>query len=116
MSISHRRLAAILGMSALLASCFLVLPPIRQDPGYHHFADARTLLGIPNFWNVISNLPFLLAAAFGLRAIRSPRAFIEPWERIAYGVLLAGTLMVGAGSTYYHLRPDNGRLFWDRLR
>jgi len=23
--------------------------------------------------------------------------------------------MVGAGSTYYHLRPDNGRLFWDRL-
>jgi len=55
MSIFDQRLAAILGMSALLASCLLVLPPVRQDPGYHHFADARTLLGIPNFWNVISN-------------------------------------------------------------
>jgi hypothetical protein len=23
--------------------------------------------------------------------------------------------LVAAGSTYYHLRPDNGTLFWDRL-
>ena len=31
----------------------LLLPPIAQDQGYHQFADQRTLLGIPNFWNVV---------------------------------------------------------------
>ena len=40
--------------------------PIPQDPAYHGFADRRTLFGIPNFWNVFSNLPFVLVGAFGL--------------------------------------------------
>ena len=33
---------------------------------YHQFADQQTLLGIPNFWNVVSNLPFILVGAMGL--------------------------------------------------
>jgi hypothetical protein len=28
---------------------------IQQDQLYHVFADQRTLLGIPHFWNVVSN-------------------------------------------------------------
>jgi hypothetical protein len=47
-----------LALCAITAVFFL--PPISQDPGYHNFADNRTLLGIPNFWNVLSNLPFLI--------------------------------------------------------
>src|SRR6516225_2480418 len=33
---------------------------------YHQFADQRELFGIPNFWNVISNLPFVAVGAVGL--------------------------------------------------
>ena len=51
-------------MAASLAG-LLLLSPIPQDQGYHHFADQRTLLGIPNFWNVISNLPFIAVGAAG---------------------------------------------------
>jgi hypothetical protein len=89
--------------------------PILQDPLYHLFADRRTLFGIPNFWNVVSNIPFFLAALWGFRVVRLRASFAEPWERLAFAMLVAGTAMVGAGSTYYHLDPCDSRLFWDRL-
>ena len=88
---------------------------IVQDPRYHDFADGRTLYGVPNFWNVISNVPFLLVALYGIAAFRSRTAFTESWERIAYATVLAGTAAVAIGSGYYHLHPDDARLFCDRL-
>ena len=47
-----------LGIVSLIGLGFL--PPIAQDPLYHAFADQRALLGVPHFWNVVSNLPFVL--------------------------------------------------------
>jgi hypothetical protein len=114
----RRRNAAIVGASAagLLMIGLVIAPPILQDPAYHAFADGRTLLGIPNFWNVISNLPFLLAAVYGAWILRVKGiAFTEAWERTAYWLVLVGTAAVSVGSSYYHLHPDNGTLFWDRL-
>lgn len=49
------------------------------------------------------------------RPFFSRLAFVEPWERIAYCAVLAGTAAVGVGSTWYHLHPDDTRLLWDRL-
>ena len=45
----------------------LLLPPIQQDQSYHRFADECMLLGVPNFWNVVSNLPFIAVGGMGLR-------------------------------------------------
>ena len=42
------------------------LSPFAQDHAYHAFADTRTFLGIPNFRNVSSNLPFLVVGTWGL--------------------------------------------------
>src|SRR5437868_3318072 len=103
------------GLAAATLLTIICLHPIRQDPSYHNFADQRTLLGVPNFWNDASNVAFLLVAIWGLRALRSPLAFVEDWERRAYGILLGGLALVSLGSGYYHLRPDDARLFWDRL-
>jgi len=115
MSIPYRRAAIVAGAACLVAIGCAALPPLAQDPLYHAFADGRTLYGVPNFWNVISNVPFFVAALYGIKSLRSGQAFVEPWERIAYCVLLAATALVGVGSSYYHLHPDNPRLFWDRL-
>jgi len=115
MAIPYRRPAVLIGAACLMVICFAVMPPIAQDPRYHAFADGRTLHGVPNFWNVISNVPFFVVALYGVKNFRSRIAFVEPWERIAYCALLAGTAAVGVGSTYYHLHPDDVRLFWDRL-
>jgi Ceramidase len=84
----------------------LLLPPITQDQNYHQFADQRTLLGIPNFWNVVSNLPFIAVGAVGLRRFHHDPATI---------VLFLGIFLTGFGSSYYHWNPNDTTLFWDRL-
>src|SRR5882672_11520007 len=109
------RVWLIAGLAVVVVGVILFRPPIHQDIRYHHFFDHRTLWGVPNFWNVVSNLPFLLVAMWGLRAFRSTTAFLQGWERMAYCILLAGVALVAFGSSYYHSHPDNRTLFWDRL-
>jgi hypothetical protein len=86
--------------------------PFGQDPHYHGFADGRTMLGIPNFCDVASNVPFLLVGAAGLRLCRLGR--IEG-AVAAWGAFFAGVALVGVGSAWYHWRPNNETLVWDRL-
>src|SRR5262249_29709631 len=66
-TIRARPLGSLFGLAAVsLAALFLLVPPIPQSQIYHDFSDQRTLLGIPNFWNVVSNLPFVLVGVLGL--------------------------------------------------
>jgi hypothetical protein len=97
---------AFFGLMAVSLAGLLLLPPIPQDQSYHQFADQRTIFGIPNFWNVISNLPFLAVGALGLRRFRDDPATV---------VFFLGVLLTGIGSSYYHWDPNNDTLFWDRL-
>jgi len=116
--------ACVLGFLALgiiaLGSIFC-LPPIPQDQSYHAFADDRTMLGVPNFLNVASNLPFVVVGALGLWSllrhdtVRPDGPVREPAERWPLLVLFVGVLLTGFGSSYYHLDPNNDRLVWDRL-
>ena len=46
-----------LGVAAIAG--LLCLPPLPQPQAYHHFADNRTLFGVPSCLNVVSNVPFL---------------------------------------------------------
>ena len=86
--------------------------PIPQDPVYHEFADRRTLFGTPNFWNVFSNLSFVLVGAFGLSRLSR----LQPSSpRSAYVVFCVGVVFVGFGSAYYHYSPSTHALVWDRL-
>lgn len=103
---------------AIAAAMTLVLamqPPIPQDPAYHHFADTRTLLGIPNFWNVVSNIPFLLVGLAGLHWVTQDYGRLPGQLQRAYLVLFLGVGLVGLGSSWYHLSPSNDSLLWDRL-
>ena len=112
------RVALIAGLPVLTLVFLFFRGRMPQDqifPRYHNFADQRTLWGLPNFWNVVSNLPFLLVALWGLRAVGSRAAFVEIWERTAYCIFLTAVALVAVGSSYYHAWPDNATLFWDRL-
>lgn len=94
------------------------LPPIAQPPSYHDFADRRPCLGLPNCLDTGSNALFVLAGAAGLCFLRSAsgrRTFVDPREAWPYRVFFAGAVLIGLGSGYYHLAPDNDRLLWDRL-
>lgn len=111
------RLAALLTLTLGVIALALLLPPIAQPEAYHAFADQRTLLGVPNFWNVFSNAALFPVGLAGLWVmLRNPKPrFGAAFERWAYLVIFGGTLLVGLGSGYYHLHPDNRTLFWDRL-
>jgi len=100
------------GASLALLVGAMAVDPIAQDPAYHHFADRRAALGIPNFLNVASNLGFLLAGAAGLALCirREGQGATFSWS-----VLFLGAMLVAAGSGYYHWAPDNASLVWDRL-
>lgn len=92
--------------------------PLPQPQAFHNFADQRAYFGIPYFWNVVSNLPFLFFGAWGLVLLLDKghsRAFRDGAERVPYLVLFAGVALTCFGSAYYHLHPDNARLVWDRL-
>jgi hypothetical protein len=96
----------LVGLMAASLGGLLLLSPIPQDQSYHQFADQRTIFGIPNFWNVVSNIPFLAVGALGLRRFHDNAAIV---------VFFLGVLLTGTGSSYYHWDPNDSTLFWDRL-
>ncbi|XP_027908988.1 uncharacterized protein LOC114168393 [Vigna unguiculata] len=101
--------------------CFLVLmivtPAIPQSQEYHNFADHRKFLGIPNALNVISNFPFLVIGLVGLVLCYRGNYFRLSLEGEIWGwtCFYVGVAAVAVGSSYYHLKPDDARLVWDRL-
>ena len=94
-----------------------LLPAVPEPPALRHLVDARAFLGIPNFANVVSNVPFLLVGAAGVFFVLgdSSVAFTEPGEKICYAACFIAIALTGVGSTYYHLDPTPARLMWDRL-
>jgi hypothetical protein len=105
---------AWLAVLALLAVALLAWHgPIPQWPGYHHFADTRAWLAIPNAADVLSNLPFALAGAWGLVRLRA--AARHGAAATAWRVFAMAVLCTAAGSSAYHWRPDNPSLVFDRL-
>ncbi len=92
------------------------MDPIAQDPAYHKFADRRSIINIPNFFDVISNLAFVIVGFMGMRLIAKDRATgWLPELRAVYMTFFVGVFLTGFGSAYYHFHPDNQTLLWDRL-
>lgn len=107
-------LIVLISISASLS--ILLLDPIPQDVSYHQFHDTRLISSIPNFWNVVSNLPFLLVGIWGLSWLRTANENNHISQlRFSYIGFFTGIALVGLGSSYYHLSPDNSTLVWDRI-
>jgi hypothetical protein len=107
------RLVLIGALGAAIAIGLIVHGVIEQDPGYHNFADQRGLLGLPHFFDVISNAPFMVVGLLGMysgltRIVAGPR-------RLYWMTFFAGVALVSLGSSYYHVEPNNETLVWDRL-
>ena len=102
----NRPVLALLVLTVASLAGLSLIPPIPQVQSYHQFADQRTLFGIPNVWNVVSNLPFIAVGAAALARFH---------RQAATTVLFLGIFLTGFGSSYYHWNPSDGPLFWDRL-
>jgi hypothetical protein len=108
--------STILVISIACIAGIFALEPIAQDPAYHLFSDQRTIFGIPNFWNVVTNLPFLVIGMMGLIGSSSTGQIKLLTEiKPVYILFFSAVILVNFGSAYYHLWPDNETLVWDRL-
>lgn len=99
-------------VSLALLVAIMMAGPISQDVSYHQFADRRTVLGVPNFFNVASNIAFLLIGAAGVTLCLGRQVF---GASVSWTALFLGAALVSIGSGYYHWAPDNATLVWDRL-
>ena len=112
--IRGRSLIAV-SLFAIIA-IFVFVDPYPQPQNYYDLADGRTLLGIPNFWNVVTNFVFLVPGVAGLWLLGGKsHPGISPGLFPAYHVLFIGVLLTAFGSSWFHLAPNNDTLFWDRL-
>jgi hypothetical protein len=87
-------------------------PRISQEPSYHRFADHRLMLAVPNFMNVITNVPFLVMGVIGLFGLLRRGNSKPSLSAIALFIGVAG---IGFGSAWYHYHPTNSTLVWDRI-
>ncbi len=103
-------------LGLLTLACIIVafaLKRVSQSVEYHHFADARQFLGVTNFANVISNIPFLVGGIIGMVLLSRTKA--SKSISVIYLFLFIGVLFTGVGSAYYHLSTNNNTLVYDRI-
>lgn len=112
------RLAIVALVCAGPVCVLFFLPRVPIGPDYHDFADKRTLWGVPNALDVLSNLPFCIVGIWALLSLlrrQSPCIFLDRRERTPWITFFAGVTLTGLGSWWYHLAPSNARLPWDLL-
>lgn len=113
----RKELGLWLLVAALAVLTWVLLPRIPQPLQYHDFADQRACFGVANCFDTASNLFFVLAGLLGLHFLFSKAGrgvFINERESLPYFLFFFAAILVGIGSGYYHLAPDNYRLLWDR--
>ncbi|MGZ4953663.1 MAG: ceramidase domain-containing protein [Methylobacter sp.] len=113
---ADNRLNIMLAIIVVAIIVIFSLDPIAQDPAYHNFADQRRIFSIANFFNVLSNLPFVIIGIMGIRlvALRQASGGLAELQAM-YLTFFVGVFLTGFGSAYYHYQPDNQTLLWDRL-
>ena len=115
-AIINPRIILLLLSSVIMALVIMFVPPVSQDPAYHNFADQRYISGIPHFWNVVTNIPFILLGITGFFKIQKQEfPGILPDLFRAYLTFFVGLVLTGLGSGYYHLDPSNSTLVGDRM-
>lgn len=108
-----KKLTTLVTITIALIVIVILQKPFSQPASYHQFADQLSWWGIPNAWNVLTNLPFLFVGGYGLYSLTKTAAPLS--IKRMYATLFIGILLTGVGSAFYHLVPDNFRLLFDRL-
>jgi hypothetical protein len=103
------RIGLLLALAVATPAVLYFVPRIPQPLAYHDFADQRTLFGIPNALNVLTNLPFFFVGVAGLLFIgRQPpypagRHFLSGAERWPWLIFFLGVTLTCVGSAWYFL-------------
>jgi len=109
--------ATLISITVFILIALIIYGPLTTPARYTILADQRSWLGIPNAWNVLSNIPFVLIGIWGLWSLLKPESiyFNDQKEKLFYVLFFIGVFFVSILSSYYHWMPNNYRLMWDRF-
>jgi hypothetical protein len=105
-------------LTGLIILLFLAifLPSIQQDQNYHNFADKRVLFGVNNAFDTLSNLAFIIVGALGLvNFYNNQYVKISNSFSVILNLFFISIILIGLGSSFYHLSPNDFTLVFDRL-
>lgn len=90
--------------------------PVQDPVSYFNFADQRMFLGIPNFFDVISNILFIYVGLWGVLNSFSPDLWMSRPKSLMVALFFVNisVFLTGWGSSYFHMTPNSVTLFWDR--
>lgn len=112
-----RREVTLAAIVLLVLAAQPLLPHLPQSQDYHHFVDTRTLWGVPNALDTLSNLPFIVGGVAGFWLVLVGR-LPAPTSALGAMALLtfAGLIATGLGSAWYHVQvpPNDAGLAVDR--
>ncbi|PSV49609.1 ceramidase domain-containing protein [Photobacterium indicum] len=111
----HKKVTGLIVIAAVLTLAAIIFSPIKQSGNFYDYADQRMFFSIPNFWNVISNLPFLYVGLKGLQLFRQRSVAIEPNIVLQYPFFFFAIMLTFFASSYYHLTPNDFTLMFDRI-
>ncbi|MCQ1060355.1 ceramidase [Photobacterium sp. DNB23_23_1] len=109
------RYILLIAIALALGVMAIYFSPIRQSRNFYDYADQRLLFGIPHFWNVVSNLGFLIVGIIGLRESIRNRLVINQSLSFAYQLFFISLIGAFLGSSLYHLSPGPFTLMIDRI-
>lgn len=107
---TSRLILFTISICLLVLAIFTSTDPIPQDLVYHLLIDQRQWFTVPNFANIISNLPFATIGLSGFFLTLKNKEISISWH-----LFFISLFFVAPGSSYYHLQPNNQTLVWDRL-
>jgi hypothetical protein len=94
----------------------IFLPTIEQNQNYHNFADQRTLFGVRNALDTLSNLAFIMVGILGLVNFYNNQYIkISNSFSVILNLFFIAIILTGLGSSFYHQNPNNFTLVFDRL-
>jgi Ceramidase len=112
-----RREIILAAIALLVLALPFLLPQVPQSQSYHRFADTRTLFGVANAMDTLSNLGFIIAGVIGivlvwLRRLPAPTTALGAMSLLTF----AGLIATGIGSAWYHgqVPPNDAGLAIDR--
>jgi hypothetical protein len=103
----------LITLTLLTIAITLAIGRMPQKLTYHQFADQKIVWGVPNFFDVFTNLPFIVIGVLGMSKL--PKSSAAGIHFLNYLVLFTGIFLTGFGSVFYHLHPDNATLVFDRI-
>lgn len=105
--------ALLLAMAVATLLGLLAWGPVGLSSRMHHYADERTIWGVPQAMNVWTHLPLIPLGLWGLWRVRHLAGYDE--LRRVWSLFFVCQILATIGGMFYHWAPSDHMFVWDQM-